>query len=88
MHPPAAERHALEHSETRLDSLQQELQAARTAYHQVAEQLRRNVPWPRSNWERVTQALSALGMPHGQFCIVLERLEKPTAAAWKAWSFR
>ncbi len=85
----AAERHALEHSETRLDSLQPELQAARTAYHQVAEQLSaQRAVAAQQLGERVTQSLGALGMPHGQFCIVLERLEKPTAAGMESVEFQ
>lgn len=85
----AAELHALEHSETRLDSLQQELQAARSAYHQVAEQLSvQRAVAAQEFGERITAALASLGMPHGQFAVLLETLDKPTVGGMESVEFQ
>ena len=80
---------ALEHSETRLESLQQAVQAAWTAYQQGADQLsERRAAAARELGERVSQALVELGMPGGRFTIHLERLDKPTPSGLEAVEFQ
>lgn len=80
---------ALEHSETRLDALQQAVKKARMAYQQGAEQLgERRAAAARELGERVSQALVELGMPGGRFTIHLERLDKPTPSGLEAVEFQ
>ncbi len=84
-----AELDTLEHSETRLDELQQAMKAARAAYQQCAEQLsEQRAAAARELSERVSQALAELGMPGGRFAIVLERLEKPTPGGLETVEFQ
>jgi len=84
-----AELETLEHSETRLDELQQAVKTARAAYQQCADQLSaRRTAAARELGERVSQALTGLGMPGGCFVIALERLEKPTPDGLEAAEFQ
>jgi DNA repair protein RecN (Recombination protein N) len=84
-----AELDTLEHSETRLDELQQAVKAARAAYQQGADQLsERRTAAARELGERVSQALIGLGMPGGRFAITLERLEKPTPGGLETVEFQ
>jgi DNA repair protein RecN (Recombination protein N) len=79
----------LEHSETRLDELQQAVKAARAAYQQCADQLsERRTAAARELGERVSQTLAGLGMPGGRFTITLERLEKPTPGGLETVEFQ
>ncbi|HRX70045.1 MAG: DNA repair protein RecN [Gammaproteobacteria bacterium] len=78
----------LEHSETRLDELQQAVKAARATYQESADRLserRAAAAWELS--ERVSLALAGLGMPGGRFSITLERLEKPTVSGMETVEF-
>ena len=85
----AAERDTLEHSETRLDELQQAMQAAQTAYQAQAAQLsERRQQAARVLSERISAALAGLGMPGGQLAIVLERLDKPTPTGLETVEFQ
>ncbi|MCB1770450.1 MAG: DNA repair protein RecN [Candidatus Competibacteraceae bacterium] len=78
----------LEHSETRLDALQQAVKAARVTYQESADQLsERRAAAAQELGERVSQALAGLGMPGGRFNITLERLEKPTVSGQEAVEF-
>jgi DNA repair protein RecN (Recombination protein N) len=78
----------LEHSETRLDELQQAVKAARAAYQESADPLsERRAAAARELGERVSQALAGLGMPGGCFSITLERLEKPTVSGLETIEF-
>jgi DNA repair protein RecN (Recombination protein N) len=80
---------ALEHSETRLDALQQSVKNARMDYQQGAEQLgERRAAAARELGERVSQALVELGMPGGRFTIHLEQLDKPTPSGLEAVEFQ
>jgi DNA repair protein RecN (Recombination protein N) len=84
-----AELDTLEHSETRLDALQQAVKAARAAYQQCADQLsERRTAAARELGERVSQTLAGLGMPGGRFTITLERLEKPTPGGLETVEFQ
>ena len=84
-----AERDALEHSETRLEALQQALKTARAAYQTDADRLsEQRATAARELGERVSTALAGLGMPGGRFAIVLERLEQPTPAGLEAVEFQ
>ena len=84
-----AERDTLEHSETRLETLQQALKEARAAYQTNADRLsERRAVAARELGERVSTALAGLGMPGGRFAIVLERLEQPTPAGLEAVEFQ
>ena len=84
-----AELDTLEHSETRLDELQQAVKAARAAYQHGADQLsERRTTAARELGERVSQALVGLGMPGGRFAIALERLEKPTPGGLETVEFQ
>ena len=84
-----AELDTLEHSETRLDELQQAVKAARAAYQQCADQLsERRTAAARELGERVSQTLAGLGMPGGRFTITLERLEKPTPGGLETVEFQ
>jgi DNA repair protein RecN (Recombination protein N) len=84
-----AERESLEHSETRLESLQQALKTARTAYQECADRLSaQRAAAARDLGERVSAALVELGMPGGRFAIVLERLEQPTPNGLEAVEFQ
>lgn len=80
---------ALEHSETRLETLQQAVQDGLAAYRRGAERLteRRRVA-ARELGERVSAALAGLGMPGGRFAIVLEQLDKPTPGGLEAVEFQ
>ena len=85
----AAERDTLEHSETRLDELQQAMQAAQTTYQAQAAQLsERRQQAARALSERISAALAGLGMPGGQLAIVLERLDKPTPTGLETVEFQ
>ncbi|HOW76953.1 MAG TPA: DNA repair protein RecN [Candidatus Competibacteraceae bacterium] len=84
-----AELDTLEHSETRLDELQQAVKTARAAYQQCADQLsERRTAAARELGERVSQALVGLGMPGGRFAITLEHLEKPTPGGLETVEFQ
>ena len=84
-----AERDTLEHSETRLETLQQALKDARAAYQTGADRLsERRTAAARELGERVSTALAGLGMPGGRFAIVLERLEQPAPAGLEAVEFQ
>ena len=84
-----AERDTLEHSETRLEALQQALKDARAAYQAGADRLsERRAAAARELGERVSTALAGLGMPGGRFAIVLERLEQPAPAGLEAVEFQ
>jgi DNA repair protein RecN (Recombination protein N) len=84
-----AEREVLEHSETRLEALQQALKTARAAYQTDADRLsEQRATAARELSERVSTALAGLGMPGGCFAIVLERLEQPTPAGLEAVEFQ
>lgn len=84
-----AELDTLEHSETRLDELQQAVKTARAAYQHGADQLsERRTAAARELGERVSQALVGLGMPGGRFAITLERLEKPTPGGLETVEFQ
>ena len=84
-----AERDALEHSETRLEELQQAMNTARAAYQACADRLsERRAAAARELGERVSTALAGLGMAGGRFAIVLERLEQPTPAGLEAVEFQ
>ncbi len=83
-----AELDGLEHSETRLDELQQAAKTARAAYQACAGPLsERRTAAARELSERVSQALAGLGMPGGHFSIALERLEKPAAGGLETAEF-
>jgi len=74
-----AELDSLEHSETRLESLQQAVQEALAGYRVSAGQLsEQRAAAARDLAERITQALAGLGMPGGRLNIALEPLDKPT----------
>jgi DNA repair protein RecN (Recombination protein N) len=80
---------SLEHSETRLEKLQQAVEDALTAYHAGAERLsKRRTAAARELGERVSAALTGLGMPGGRFAIVLERLDKPMPAGLETVEFQ
>ena len=84
-----AEREALEHSETRLEALQQALKTARIHYQTGADRLsERRATAARELGERVSAALAGLGMLGGRFAIGLERLEQPTPAGLEAVEFQ
>ncbi len=84
-----AELDALEHSETRLEQLQQATQEALQAYQQRAEPLSASRAGAAQELgERVSAALAELGMPGGRFAIVLEQLDQPTAGGLEAVEFQ
>lgn len=79
----------LEHSETRLDELQQAVQAARAAYQEQAERLsERRTAAARELGERVSGALAELGMPGGRFHIALERRDQPAPGGLETVEFQ
>jgi len=78
----------LEHSETRLDELQQGMKTARAAYQECADRLsERRAAAARQLGERISQALAGLGMPGGRFSIILEPLEKATVGGLETVEF-
>ncbi|MBK7541992.1 MAG: DNA repair protein RecN [Candidatus Competibacteraceae bacterium] len=80
---------ALEHSETRLESLQQALSEARDEYRNRAEQLsERRATAARELGGRISETLAELGMPGGRFAIVLERLDKPAPGGLETVEFQ
>jgi DNA repair protein RecN (Recombination protein N) len=80
---------ALEHSETRLEKLQQAVQDGLAAYRRGAERLtERRMAAARELGERVSAALAGLGMPGGRFAIQLERLEKPAPGGLETVEFQ
>ncbi|KAB2934545.1 MAG: DNA repair protein RecN [Candidatus Contendobacter sp.] len=84
-----AEQDALEHSETRLEALQQAVKTARATYQACADRLsERRAAAARELGERVSTALAGLGMAGGRFAIVLERLEQPTPAGLETVEFQ
>jgi DNA repair protein RecN (Recombination protein N) len=84
-----AERDTLEHSETRLEELQQAVKTARAAYQACADRLsERRAAAARELSERVSTALAGLGMAGGRFAIVLERLEQPTPTGLETVEFQ
>ena len=84
-----AERDRLEHSETRLEELQQAVRDARATYQSGADRLsEQRMAAARELSERVSAALAGLGMPGGRFGIVLERLDKPTPAGLEMVEFQ
>jgi DNA repair protein RecN (Recombination protein N) len=84
-----AERDRLEHSETRLEELQQAVRDARATYQSGADRLsEQRMAAARELSERVSATLAGLGMPGGRFGIVLERLDKPTPAGLETVEFQ
>jgi DNA repair protein RecN (Recombination protein N) len=84
-----AEREMLEHSETRLEELQQAVKTARAAYQACADCLgEQRAVAARELGERVSAALAELGMAGGRFVISLERLEQPTPAGLETVEFQ
>ena len=80
---------ALEHSETRLESLQHAVDDALTEYQNRAGQLsERRSAAARDLDERISRALADLGMPGGRFAIVLEPLDKATAGGLENVEFQ
>ena len=83
------ERDRLEHSETRLEELQQAVRDARATYQSGADRLsEQRMAAARELSERVSATLAGLGMPGGRFGIVLERLDKPTPAGLETVEFQ
>ena len=83
-----AELDTLEHSETRLESLQQAVQEALAGYRVSAGQLsEQRAAAARDLAERITQALTGLGMPGGRLSITLEPLDKPTPGGLETAEF-
>ena len=79
----------LEHSETRLETVQQAVQDRLAAYRRGADRLtERRMAAARELGERVSAALVGLGMPGGRFAIELERLEKPAPGGLEAVEFQ
>ncbi len=84
-----AELDALEHSETRLEELQQGVKTARATYQACADRLSElRAAAARELGERVSSALAGLGMPGGRFTIALERLDQPTPVGLEAVEFQ
>ena len=84
-----AELDTLEHSETRLESLQQAVQDALTGYRASAGQLgEQRMAAAQDLGERISKALAGLGMPGGRFAIALERLDKPTPGGLETVEFQ
>jgi DNA repair protein RecN (Recombination protein N) len=84
-----AELDTLEHSETRLESLQQAVQESLASYRVNAGQLsEQRAAAARDLAERITQALAGLGMPGGRFSIALEPLDKPTPGGLETIEFQ
>lgn len=84
-----AELDTLEHSETRLDSLQQAVQDALAGYRASAGQLsEQRIAAAQDLGERISKALAGLGMPGGRFAIALERLDKPTPGGLETVEFQ
>ena len=84
-----AEREGLEHSETRLEELQQAVKTARAAYQTCADRLsEQRAVAARELGERVSAALAELGMAGGRFAVSLERLEQPTPAGLETVEFQ
>ncbi|MER2526766.1 MAG: DNA repair protein RecN [Candidatus Competibacter denitrificans] len=70
----------LQHSETRLETLEQAAKDALAAYrHHARELSERRMVAARELDERISQTLAGLGMPGGRFATVLTLLDKPTA---------
>ena len=79
----------LEHSETRLDELQQAVKAARAVYQEQADRLsERRTAAARELGERVSGALAELGMPGGRFHIALERQDQPAPGGLETVEFQ
>ena len=79
----------LEHSETRLDELQQAVKAARAVYQEQADRLsERRTAAARELGERVSVALAELGMPGGRFHIALERQDQPAPGGLETVEFQ
>ena len=79
----------LEHSETRLEQLQQAVQTARSAYQDLADAVSaKRVTAAQAMSERVSATLAGLGMPGGRFVVALERLEQPSAAGLETVEFQ
>ena len=84
-----AELDTLEHSETRLEGLQQAVQEALAGYRAGAGQLsEQRTAAARDLSERISGALTGLGMPGGRFAIALERLEQPTPGGLETVEFQ
>lgn len=84
-----AELDRLEHSETRLEALQQAVHDALAAYRRHADELtERRAVAARELGERVSKALAGLGMPGGRFSILLERLDKPAPTGLETVEFQ
>jgi DNA repair protein RecN (Recombination protein N) len=70
----------LQHSETRLETLEQAVKDALAAYrHHARELSERRMVAAHELDERISQTLAGLGMPGGRFATVLTLLDKPTA---------
>ena len=84
-----AELDTLEHSETRLESLQQAVQDALAGYRASAGPLsEQRIAAAQDLGERISRALAGLGMPGGRFAIALERLDKPTPGGLETVEFQ
>lgn len=78
----------LEHSETRLDELQQAVKTARAAYQACAEPLsERRAAAARELSERVSQALAGLGIPGGVSALLWNDWRNRPPVGWKLRSF-
>ncbi len=84
-----AELDSLEHSETRLETLQHVLETERTAYQACADRLSiQRAAAVQQLSERVSATLATLGIPGGRFAIMLERLDKPAPSGLEAVEFQ
>ena len=83
-----AELDTLEHSETRLEDLQQAVQETLAGYRTSAGQLsEQRAAAARDLAERISQTLAGLGMPGGRLSIALEPLDKPTPGGLETVEF-
>jgi DNA repair protein RecN (Recombination protein N) len=84
-----AELDTLEHSETRLESLQQAVQEVLATYQASAGRLSaQRAVAARDLAEGISGALPGLGMPGGRFSVALERLGKPTPGGVETVEFQ
>ena len=83
-----AELDTLEHSETRLEDLQQAVQETLAGYRTSAGQLsEQRAAAARDLAERISQTLAGLGMPGGRLSIALGPLDKPTPGGLETVEF-
>lgn len=84
-----AELDTLQHSETRLETLEQAEKDALASYRDRAKDLsERRLAAARDLDERISQALAGLGMPGGRFATVLTALDKPTVTGAESVEFQ